>query len=52
MDAKKLVIVGGGFAGGRLAYEIEKAKVPVSVTLVDTKDFYEVFLCDRPEALR
>lgn len=39
---KKVVIVGGGWAGARLAYELERSKVPLDVILVDTKEYFEV----------
>ncbi len=39
--ARKVLIIGGGFAGARVAQELSKQK-NVNVTLVDRKDYFEV----------
>lgn len=40
-EPKRVVIVGGGFAGGHLAMKLEADKT-IKVTLVDQKDYLEV----------
>ncbi len=39
-NAKKVVIIGGGFAGAYVARELEKDRA-LAVTLIDTKDYFE-----------
>ena len=41
MKDKNILILGGGFAGARMAQELTKAGFP-NVTLVDRKDYFEV----------
>ncbi len=38
---KRLIIIGGGFAGSRIAKRLEPLSRTLSVTLIDTKDFFE-----------
>lgn len=40
-DARRVVVIGGGFAGGHVAQGLEKDS-DLKVTLVDAKEFNEV----------
>ena len=39
---KRVVILGGGFAGAHVAHALDKLTSELKVTLVDPKDYYEV----------
>jgi NADH dehydrogenase FAD-containing subunit len=41
MMAKRVVVVGGGFAGSFIAKQLVKHSDLVDVTLIDTKEFFE-----------
>ncbi len=42
MSGQKVLIIGGGIAGTTLAKELIKGKQPVSITLVEPREYFEV----------
>lgn len=42
MSGNRVVIIGGGIAGTTAARELSKAKVPVAISLVEPREYFEV----------